>query len=396
MNHMKIVGGITLRDINLTQLAKNALRALLVKPGDCLYIKSGTHTQAFVEEIAFQSALIGAYPIISTSSDRYFKRLLEEVPIDWFKNPPRHEVELVKAIDGYIIIEPYEDPSILLGHRVKLAAYREGRSPIREIIYSKPGKKWLYMGWPSRAMARKYHISYRELKRLILSSCLIDHDELRSNCEALKRILENARYIHIKDTKGTDLKLEVTGRRINLDDGIATEEKHKAGDLGGNLPAGEVFIAPVETYGEGKLYCPLTIDKLTEEIIKGATLVFRNGKLILEECSAEEGEEALKDTVKRMIELDLKRYNQASAISIGELGIGLNPVIDRAIGYILTDEKIGGSVHVAIGDNQGYGGMNKSNLHWDFVTEAKATIEVEYLNGEKRIIMENGKLALSS
>jgi aminopeptidase len=383
---------VALRDIDLSQLAKNALRALLVKPSDCLYIKSGTHTQAFVEEIAFQSALQGAYPIISTASDHYFKRLLEEIPEDWFKTAPRHEVELVKAIDGYIIVEPYEDPNILLGHRAKLAAYREGRSPIKEIIYSKPGKKWLYMGWPSKAMAKKYHVTYRELKRLILGGCLIDHDALRRNCEALKGMLENARYVHIKDTRGTDLKLELAGRRINFDDGIATEEKHRAGDLGGNLPAGEVFIAPIETYGEGKLYCPLTIDKLTEEIIKGATLIFRNGKLILEECSAEQGEEALKDTVRRMIELDMKMYNQASAISVGELGIGLNPVIDRAIGYILTDEKIGGSVHVAIGDNQGYGGVNKSNLHWDFVTEAKATIEVEYLNGEKHVIMENGKL----
>ncbi len=373
-------------------LARNVLRALLVKQGDCLYIKGGAHTQFFLEEIAYQAALQGAYPIISATSDGYFRRLLEEIPEEYFRVAPRHELELVRAMDGYVVIEPYEDPGILFGKREKLAAMREGKAPIRDIIHSKPGKKWIYMGWPTKGMAKKYKIPYRELKRLILGGCLIDYEALKSQCEALKKLLVNARYVRITDTKGTDLKLEIAGRRINLDDGIATEEKHRAGDLGGNLPAGEVFIAPIETFAEGRLYCPLTTDKLTEENIKGARLVFSSGKLVLEKCSAEEGEEAMKDTIRRMIELDMKKYQRKNAVSVGELGIGLNPIIDRPIGYILTDEKIGGSVHVAIGNNQGYGGFNKSNLHWDFVTEPRATIEVEYINREKKIIMADGKL----
>ncbi|MFX1239430.1 MAG: aminopeptidase, partial [Promethearchaeota archaeon] len=69
-----------------------------------------------------------------------------------------------------------------------------------------------------------------------------------------------------------------------------------------------------------------------------------------------------------------------------------NPVITKAIGYILTDEKINGSVHVAFGFNKSFGGSSASQMHWDFVTAPKANITVEYLDGSKKEIMGNGKL----
>ncbi|HMK45172.1 MAG TPA: aminopeptidase, partial [Methanocella sp.] len=84
--------------------------------------------------------------------------------------------------------------------------------------------------------------------------------------------------------------------------------------------------------------------------------------------------------------------NAPNALKVAELGIGLNPVIDRAIGYILTDEKIGGSVHVAFGMSEGYGGAIMSSMHWDFVTAPGETVEVEYVDGSKRLLMKDGRL----
>jgi len=83
---------------------------------------------------------------------------------------------------------------------------------------------------------------------------------------------------------------------------------------------------------------------------------------------------------------ELRTYN------VAELGIGCNPEITRAIGYILTDEKIIGSVHLAFGFNKSFGGTSASQMHWDFVTAPKANITVEYQDGSKKLIMENGKL----
>ena len=77
--------------------------------------------------------------------------------------------------------------------------------------------------------------------------------------------------------------------------------------------------------------------------------------------------------------------------NLAELGIGCNPEITKAIGYILTDEKINGSVHLAFGSNKMMGGTSVSQIHWDFVTTPCVNITVEYNDGIKKLIMENGK-----
>jgi len=94
------------------------------------------------------------------------------------------------------------------------------------------------------------------------------------------------------------------------------------------------------------------------------------------------------DSFNRCLEID-KKEKEVRTTNIAELGIGCNPAIDRAIGYILTDEKLGGSVHVAFGSNFGYGGTSKSSMHWDFVTHPSATIEVA---DTKETIMRDGKI----
>jgi aminopeptidase len=206
-------------------------------------------------------------------------------------------------------------------------------------------------------------------------------------------VLHEAKFVHATDPHGTDFRLDIEGRRLNPDDGMLSPEKLVVGDLGGNLPAGEVFVAPVETWGGGTIYCPLTIDDLTRGIIiEGVRLKFEDGTLLPDECTAEVNQDVLRDTLAKMVETDMEKYDAPNALKVAELGIGLNPVIDRAIGYILTDEKIGGSVHVAFGRSDMYGGNVSSNMHWDFVTAPDVTLEVEYKDGRKRFLMKDGKL----
>ena len=161
-----------------------------------------------------------------------------------------------------------------------------------------------------------------------------------------------------------------------------------AGDLGNNLPAGEVFIAPHETFGEGTIICPLTIDRFTNKIIRDVILRFKEGRLLLNECSAKVNGEQMTDSFKRCLEIDRKE-KEVRTTNIAELGIGCNPAIDKAIGYILTDEKIGGSVHVAFGSNLGYGGNSRSSMHWDFVTHPTATIKIVDTHEQ---VMKDGKI----
>jgi aminopeptidase len=355
-------------------LAEDVVKAIGVNDGDAVFISGGSHEQKFLEEIGIAVARYGGQPLISAVSNDYQKRMLETCTVAQLKLMPKIMMGIAQAMDAYVIVEPYSDPSI-------------------KSLFREPGKRWLYMGWATEGMARMYHVPLHILEKLVIGGCNIDYGVLKEDCERVIRALDSAKYVHATDPHGTDFRLDIEGRRLNPDDGMLSPEKVAMGDLGGNLPAGEVFIAPLETYGEGAIYCPLTIDGLTRgTIIKGVRLKFKDGTLLPDECTAEENQDMLRDTLQKMVELDMEKYGAPNALKVAELGIGLNPVIDRAIGYILTDEKIGGSVHVAFGRSDMYGGNVPSNMHWDFVTAPDVTLEVEYKDGSKRLLMKDGKL----
>jgi aminopeptidase len=375
------------------RLAEDVMRAIDVKEGDAVFIAGGSHAQKFLEEIGIQVAKRGGQPFISAVSNDYQKRLLETTTVQQLKLAPKIMLGVAQAMDAYVIIEAYSDPSIKAMFRDKMQARSEGNFPVQQIVYGKPGKRWVYMGWATEGMAKMYRVSLKDLEKLVIGGCNIDYAKLKADCEHVMKVLTNARYVHVTGPNGTDFRLNIENRRLNPDDGMLTKEKIVVGDLGGNLPAGEVFVAPVETYGEGTLYCPLTIDDLTRgTIIEGVTIKFRDGTLLPDECTAKVNQDVLRDTLHKMVENDMQKYNAPNALKVAELGIGLNPVIDRAIGYILTDEKIGGSVHVAFGRSDMYGGNISSNMHWDFVTAPDVTLEVEYKDGTKKLLMADGVL----
>jgi aminopeptidase len=375
------------------KLAEDVLNSIDVKDGDAVFITGGTHEQRFLEDIGIAVTKRGGQPFISAVSNDYQKRMLEACSVQHFKRLPKIMMGIAQAMDAYVIVEPYSDPSIKSSFRDKMQARSEGNFPIMQVIYGKPGKRWVYMGWATEGMAKMYNVPLSVLEKLVIGGCTIDYGVLKEDCEHVMRVLNHAKYVHVTDHHGTDFRLDIEGRRLNPDDGVLTPEKVAVGDLGGNLPAGEVFVAPVETYGSGTLYCPLTIDDLTRgTIIKGVRLKFKDGTLLPDECTAEHNQDVLRDTLHKMVELDNEKYSAPNALKVAELGIGLNPVIDRAIGYILTDEKIGGSVHVAFGRSDMYGGNVQSNMHWDFVTAPDVTLEVEYRDGKKKLLMKDGRL----
>ena len=123
-------------------------------------------------------------------------------------------------------------------------------------------------------------------------------------------------------------------------------------------------------------------------MIENIKLVFENGRLNLKKTTAEKNEKALKTTIKNCINVDRKIHKKVRTTNIAELGMGLNPIIDKIIGYLICDEKIGGTIHLAVG--LGFpeaGGHNESGLHWDMIcdmSEAEVAIDGElfYKNGK--------------
>lgn len=376
----------------IAKCAEAVVNGMNLKRGEAVLILGGVHAQDFLEQIGLLCLKRGASPLISATSDDYKTSMFKDTPKGILSITPKHLLAAVKEVDAYITIEPYQDPNVLTDISVeKISASQEGRVPIRKALYgenSGRGKKWTYAAWPTPEAAKFYGVSYADLERLTLDGMVIPTALLKENAAKLAKKLKGKDTVRVTDSKGTDFVCKIKDRRINEDDGVVDDHDIELNDLGNNLPAGELFIAPHETVGEGTLYCPITIDRLTNKLIKGATLYFKNGKLLLNDCRAKTNGDVMIESFKRCLKID-KKEKEVRTTSIAELGIGCNPAIDKAIGYILTDEKIGGSVHVAFGNNHGYGGTSRSSMHWDFVSHPSATIEVV---GTGEVVMKDGKI----
>ncbi|MFA9403471.1 MAG: aminopeptidase, partial [Anaerolineales bacterium] len=166
------------------------------------------------------------------------------------------------------------------------------------------------------------------------------------------------------DDKETDLSFSTEGRIYEVADGHL------------NMPDGEIFTAPVDDSAEGHIYFEFPGVYFGERI-PGIKLEFSKGEVI--GATAEGNEELLKN----LIDMD------EGSSRIGEFGVGINYGIDRFAYDILYDEKIGGTIHIALGRAYAEcGGINQSALHWDIVKDLRQEGQI-YLDG--KLVFEKGR-----
>jgi aminopeptidase len=158
--------------------------------------------------------------------------------------------------------------------------------------------------------------------------------------------LSSTREVRI-EAAGTDLRLRVDDRTWINSDGRR------------NMPSGEVFTGPLERSANGTIR--FTVPSSSRGVqVSGVELTFRDGEVVA--CHAERGQEYLSAALA----------TDAGARFLGELGIGTNTGIDRATGHILLDEKIAGTVHLALGRSYPEtGATNASALHWDLICDLR-------------------------
>src|SRR3989339_206476 len=286
---------MVLTDRKIAECARRMVETCNVKKGDGVVVKGGAHTQQLLEDIAIECYKRGATPTIVVTSDRYSKRIFEEIPTKLLQTAPKQYIGLVKAADVLISVEELDDPSIAEKFpREKLTARQKAMLPLYDIIYHKTdGKKWLYAGWPTKAAAKSFGIPYPLLEDIIIGGTAVPSSQLMKTGKRMARAFKDAEWVHVWDDKGTDFRGNVRGRRLNIDDGFTSDNDFEVGDRGANLPAGELFIAPKETMGEGTLFCPVTRDRTSDQLVMGVHLEFKAGKLLLDRVTAEKNLGAL-------------------------------------------------------------------------------------------------------
>jgi aminopeptidase len=384
---------MVITDKVLKTCAKNIVKTCNLSKGDAVIVRGGTHALRILEEIVFECYRSGAIPCLVVESDKLTQRVFEHVPTSTLATVPKHMVGLVKECDMLISVEEFDDPSIAAGFpRDKMQARRKAMMPILDLI-SNPatGKKWLYAGWPTKAAARSYGIPYSDLEKLVIGGMSVPPEALMATGKRIGRKLQNAEWAHVWNDKGTEFRVKVRDRRVNIDDGVISRSDIAIGDKGANLPAGEVFVAPHENAGSGSFFCPVTRDHHSFKLLKDVYFEFEKGRIMLDTVTARNDADLVVKTFKESERLDKGKFDPVRTLNIAELGIGFNPKIWKSIGYVLTDEKVVGTVHVAFGLNSEYGGTSQSVLHWDFVSAPGMNIEIERSDGKEVQVMSKGK-----
>ncbi len=204
----------------------------------------------------------------------------------------------------------------------------------------------------------------------------VDYLKVKELCESLVKVLRGGNEVRVRTDYGTDLRFSIKDREWGVDTGLYVNP----GDWG-NLPAGEVYIAPLEGTGEGTVVIPRGwYSGLKEDLI----LKFSKGLVVEVEGGGDVGRK-----LRELLGLEPRVDDEVHRVrrNLAELGIGTNPKAKRP-DNVLEAEKILGTVHIAIGDNSHLGGNTEADLHEDFVIP-KPTLEVD-----GRLVMKNGELII--
>lgn len=201
----------------------------------------------------------------------------------------------------------------------------------------------------------------------------VNYEEIVHDAMSLMSKFKRAKEIHITTELGTDLVLDIHNRAFSTD--VIIDKKSF-----GNLPAGEIWCAPTETKGHGKVVVDGSIGDIGKLDVP-LTLTIEDGVLKDMQCND-------CDIIKNLWEL--VTVDEMASV-IGELGIGLNPNA-RLVGNLLEDEKAGETAHIAFGNNMDMNnGNNNSKTHRDFLFN-KPTMVVTYKDGSTKEIIRDGKV----
>ncbi len=193
----------------------------------------------------------------------------------------------------------------------------------------------------------------------VINAMDVDYIKMRKKAQMMKEILDNGKEAHITTDLGTDLYMDITGKKA-----ISNAADYSQPGSGGNIPAGEVYIPPNGKHNvNGKLVIDASIRHKdgTSLVKEPVTMNIENGAVV----SFEGKEEAR--ILEKTIEWAKSRAKKPENIAlIGELGIGINPKA-ILVGATIIDEKVYGTAHVAIGSNKWFGGDIKTLIHLDQV-----------------------------
>jgi aminopeptidase len=339
-------------------------RCLGVQPGWQVLIRTQPAARPVLEEILRLVARKGAYPLLRMNFSLW--------PIDevWAEVAPEELVAELSPIDLHAgeymdarmtMEAPDNTRGVVALTPERRALARRASAPFfrRTMSHEIP---WVSCQFPTNALAEEAGMRLAAFENFFYGACLRDWDEESQFIHRLNERFSAGEQVRIVG-EDTDLTLSIAGREGEVDDGRT------------NMPGGEFFFAPNEDSAHGTIFFDVPTE-LEGGAVDRIRVTFRDGRV--EEAHAEQGEDLL---LAGLAMDDGARF-------VGELGIGCNEGITQPARNILFDEKMAGTVHLALGASYPHiGGKNVSALHWDLIKDLRGGGRIE-LDGE--IVQENG------
>jgi aminopeptidase len=329
-----------------------------VEQGDVCVIQGETAAEPLALAVYQEVLRAGGLPIVELSMDgqapSYFE-LASDEQLDWIPPPAQWASE--NADVRIRLMAEMNTRALSQVDPARQTRRQRAVKPIMETAMRRSAAgeyRWALTLFPTQGYAAEADMSLARYEDFYYRACLCDQPDpveaWRRQSDETKRLAEwtqGREDIHIQGP-GTDLKLNVAGRTF-----VAADGRH-------NMPDGEFFTGPVEDSVNGEVSFSYPAVYGGREVA-GVRLRFKDGRVV--DASAERNE----DYLLQMLDTD------EGARRLGELGIGTNYGIDRFTKEILLDEKIGGTIHLAIGMSYPEtGGRNDSAVHWDMVCDLRS------------------------
>jgi len=362
-------------DIRLNKLAKLLVNySTKVKKGDFVFVSSDEVATPWMVEVVKEAIKAGAHVETLLNSQDIAEVKLKYSNDDQLKE--EHVLMKTMLENANVWLSAWGGRNTKVNSNVeskKLQLFLKGASSWRKVYSEKMGKgtlRWCGTQYPTYSDAQEAAMSFSDYEDFVYGAGLLDAEDpvaewkkISAQQERWVKYLDTKKELHIL-SEGTDLKVKVDGRKwINCDGRV-------------NFPDGEIFTSPVENSIDG--YITFSFPGIySSKEIEGIKLEIENGKVI--KATAQKGEDLL---------IALLATDEGSSF-FGEVAIGTNYGIKKFTRNMLFDEKIGGTIHMAIGDSMPEaGGVNRSTLHWDMLCDMRkggkifADGELFYENGE--------------
>jgi aminopeptidase len=355
-------------DIRLQRLAQVVVRySLGVKKGDRLAITTGPSAAPLVQEVVREVIRAGAFPEIFVTLPGVQEIVLREGSDEQLSYIPAALRKATEEYETLLQIRAQENTKELSGvDPARMAFSQQARRELNRTYFQRSADgslRWNICMFPTNAYAQDTDMSLSDFEDFVYRACFLNDEDpvarwqkLGKQQEQYVQWLKGKQTIHLRG-QDTDLTFSIAGRVFVNDDGHY------------NLPGGEIFTGPVEDSANGSIRYsfPASYGGRSVEDVR---LRFENGMVV--EARAANGQ----DYLEQMLAMD------EGARRLGEFAFGTNRHVDRCTKNILFDEKMGGTVHLALGASIPQTlGVNQSALHWDMVCDLRRGSEIR-VDGE--------------